>query len=74
MSAHKTLWDPVPSWFLLINKDADSQWLGKTDKDRTFRIPGLGTERGGRSFTVPGRRKGQMLHLRGCRTQNIATM
>ena len=45
MSASKILRNPAPSWFQLVNKDASSQWLDRTDRGRTFRIPRLGTDR-----------------------------
>jgi hypothetical protein len=39
---------PLLDWFWLKNKDADSQRLGGADRGGTFRIPGQGTEEGGR--------------------------
>jgi hypothetical protein len=29
----------------LVNKDADSHWLGRADRGGTFRVPRLGIER-----------------------------
>jgi hypothetical protein len=29
----------------LVNNDAGSQWLGRADRGRAFRTPGLGTEK-----------------------------
>ena len=40
--------DPALSWFWLVNKFTSSQWLGRADQGRTFRIPRLGRERKGK--------------------------
>jgi hypothetical protein len=50
----------------------DSQWLGRGDRGRTFRIPKLGTEEKERS-TMPGEDKGEEKQLlRRCRSKSIA--
>lgn len=69
-SAYKTLRNPDPSSFWLVNKFDSSQWLGRADKGRTFRITGLGTkgevERDSPCHAGAGRRKGKMTWLRRC--------
>ena len=59
---HKTLRDSTPSWLQLVNKDANSQCMDRTDRGRTFRIPGLGKER--KKLNHLERGIGQASHVR----------
>ena len=59
---HKTLRDSTPSWLQLVNKDANSQCMDRTDRTRTFRIPGLGKERKKQNHHERG--IGQASHVR----------
>lgn len=34
------LCEPTPSWFRLLNKNANNQYLGKTDRGRVLKFPG----------------------------------
>ena len=49
---HIRLRDPAPSWFLLVNKDAKSKWLGCQTE-----FPGQGKEGGGSRKEEGGSRK-----------------
>lgn len=68
----KTLGNPVPSWFSLVNNVASSQWLGRADKGRTFRIPRQGTGRKWRKeeFLRVGEGGEETQHLRRYGTES----
>jgi hypothetical protein len=59
----------------LVNKGSSSQCLGRADRGRSFRIPGIWTEKKEEEIDLAGKGGGKEIpHLRRSKTESIAAM